>query len=152
MNDEASQNEDNVSEKSFSMDDLPDLESVAISEMSELAQAKQAPKGFRNVMVINESDSDSDSDSEDIVLNHPSAEVKNVETEKVSEIKVNPKSNFLESSSETSSILNIAQKPDEDVEMLFQKVERPQEPLMQASAAPAAKPLIQELDSDDEES
>ena len=119
--------------------------------MPDLAQAKQAPKGFRNVMVINESDSDSDSDSEDIVLNRPPAENKAVETEEPIEIKECPKSNFLESTSETSSILNIAQKPDEDVEMLFQKVERPQEPLMQASAAPAAKPLIQELDSDDEE-
>lgn len=152
MNEEANENDEDVSEKSFSMDDLPDLESVAISEMSDLTQAKQAPKGFRNVMVINESDSDSDSDSEDIVLNRPSAEPKAVETDKASENKENPKSNFLESSSETSSILNIAKKPDEDVEMLFQKVERPQEPLMQASAAPASKPVIQELDSDDEES
>jgi hypothetical protein len=109
MNEEANENDENVSEKSFSMDDLPDLESVAISEMSDLSQAKQAPKGFRNVMVINESDSDSDSDSEDIVLNRPSAEAKAVVTEKASEMKENPKSNFLESTSETSSILNIAQ-------------------------------------------
>ena len=149
MNEESTNEDANVSEKSFSMDDLPDLETVDAAGMQELT--KPAPKGFRNVTILNDSDSESDSDSEDIVLNVPSTTTVPVEEKSSAE---QPQSTLLEAKSEASSILNIAQqtKPEEDVEMLFQKVERPQEPIMQAPVASAAKPMIQELDSDDEES